>query len=379
MIKKIISSSPILYFLILPFIFWPQFPDPYELPKFLIFILSINIITGLYFWGILTQNLPKVKKNKIFPLLLAFLLILFLSSLLNGLPAVSLLGQYYRYQGLITYLGYLLFFLLFSHLQTTSLKPESLGKIIGLGGLLVAAAIILQGIALKIFHLPVYHYNGRLTGFFGNPNFAAGFLSLSFVYHAYSPLPRLNKKITWPLFFLAVWLTGSRSGLLAFLVGTFLSCLKPNKKTLGLALIGLVLLCLTLIPTRAISPFENRPLIWQKAIQAGLKKPLFGWGPDNFAAAFQSVLTSQDFDLKNIRVDKAHNEILEVFVASGFVGLGVYLLILKETCQALWRRREELWPKTNFIALTTYFLLGQLNVLNINESLFFYLILSTSL
>lgn len=127
-----------------------------------------------------------------------------------------------------------------------------------------------------------------------------------------------------------------------------------------------------LLPQRQASSFDSRNIIWAKGIEAGSTKPILGWGLENFELAFKSTLKPAEFDLKNIRVDKAHNEFLEIFVNSGAVGLTLYigLVIL-----ALIRLR---YNHQVMLGLIGYLIVASLNVVNINEYLFFYLALGLS-
>ncbi|MFH1561410.1 MAG: O-antigen ligase family protein [Patescibacteria group bacterium] len=373
MLKKLLLLTPVFYFIVLPLVFCPIFYDRYELPKVIAFISVTTVLTGCVF-TILSPKLNNVKFNILSVLLLVFSASLTTSSLLNFRQEVFL-GQYYRYQGLVTLIAYLAFVWLFKQaLDHVNLKL--VGRIVAIGGTINALLILTQAIAFKILGLPIYQYNGRMTGLLGNPNFAGGFLVLSFVYsYFYLPTkPPWIRIIFYCLFFLAILATGSRSAILALLVTTILVFWKNRKLVVALGVTTLVT-GLLLVSYRP-SLIESRPIIWQKAIEAGVKKPIFGWGLENFDQAFQSVLKTNDFNLKDIRVDKAHNEFLEILVAGGLVGLSLYLALIGTTFNRLWQKRKEKWARVNLITLTAYLILGSLNVLNVTEYLFFYLILA---
>ena len=94
------------------------------------------------------------------------------------------------------------------------------------------------------------------------------------------------------------------------------------------------------------------------------KKPLFGWGPENFEIGFASVLNDKDFDLKNIRVDRSHNIILDIAANTGIVGLIVWgwLLII-------------LFKKSGifFYPLLSFLIIANFNVISLNSWILFYL------
>ena len=76
--------------------------------------------------------------------------------------------------------------------------------------------------------------------------------------------------------------------------------------------------------------FDIRKIVWEGAVKLGLKYPLFGTGVETFAYSYYFVrpqehnLTSEWDFLYN----KAHNEYLNYFATTGFVGIGMYLLLI---------------------------------------------------
>lgn len=82
---------------------------------------------------------------------------------------------------------------------------------------------------------------------------------------------------------------------------------------------------------------EKRLLIWQVAIEQGLKRPFFGYGLESFRSVYAEYFaqgTTQDdkafINRKNLVVDRAHNYLLDLFVYSGVVGVAAWggLIIL---------------------------------------------------
>ncbi len=362
-------------FLLLPFITFKQSYDAFEYPKVILFVILMNMIMAVKFWPLVRGAKKYFKLNLIDKLLLLLTVLLLISWGVNGFPGVSFWGQYYRYEGLITLWSYLVFYFLISRLA----KTEIIHGFIVAGGIVSSVYVAISGVLFQVFHRPVYTFNGRAAATFGNPNFAAGFLSLSFPYLLFHPKIRpVFKIIMTPFFLLALILTQSRSGLLAFSVVLMLLLIKKFKY-------GLVVTIPILIVTAGIifkiiprySPFNNQVVVWQKSILAIKQKPLFGWGVERFDIAFQkSLVPSKDFDLYHIRVDKAHNEVLEYGVSGGITTMVVYLFLLGVCLINLYKKRHMWWAWTNLSALVAYFVLSQLNVLNITEYIFFYFILA---
>jgi O-antigen ligase len=87
----------------------------------------------------------------------------------------------------------------------------------------------------------------------------------------------------------------------------------------------------SLISTTGITESGDiRKIVWQGAINLGLKYPLFGSGVETFAYSYYFVrpkehnLTSEWDFIYN----KAHNEYLNYFATTGFIGLVAYLIVI---------------------------------------------------
>lgn len=364
-------------FLFLPLITFRPSYDAFEYPKVILFVIIMNTTLAIMFWQFIYGFKKHFQLNKIDKLLLLLFAMLLISWGVNQFPEVSFWGQYYRYEGLITIGAYLIFYYLMSRLA----KMEIIHLFVVGSGVFFSFYVLISGILFNVFHQPVYTFNGRAAGTFGNPNFAAGFLALSFPYLIYHPkIKPIFKIIMTPIFLAALLFTQSRSGLLAFL--TVLLLLLIRKYKYGLALIiPIIILSLILIfkIIPRFSPFNNQLVIWQKSLVAISKKPWFGWGVERFDVAFyKSLIPNKDFDLYHIRVDKAHNEILEYAVTGGITTMIVYLLLVITCIKNLLKQKQTLWYWTNLSALAAYLVLSQLNVLNITEYIFFYLILAVA-
>lgn len=166
--------------------------------------------------------------------------------------------------------------------------------------------------------------------------------------------------------------------LLAFGVIFILFLIKKYKYSLIVALpIFLLMLCLIAKTIPRYSSFNSQPVIWGKAVSAIVNRPVFGWGIENFETAFRKTLVSnKDFDLYNIRVDKAHNEILEYGVSGGVPAIIIYVAILVICGVKLFKNKKDHWNWTYISVLLAYIVLSQLNVVNITEYIYFYLILA---
>ena len=334
------------------------YSESFELIKVLGLVFSANLLVAI--WLIISHYKIYYKWSMSDKLMTGLVVWLGITSLLGVDFKNSFFGQYYRYQGLITLFAYLEIYWIVSK----SKFDLSLNKIISISGAINSTYIIGQYLLINFWHQDVYNFYGRMTANLGNPNFAGAFIALASAFNS-----------NWwleILYLLAIWLTGSRSALLGFgliLAGKIFFKIKSRKIKIGL-MAGTVLGLLIFFPQRQMSDFDNRLTIWQKGAEAVLIRPVFGWGVENFSVAFQSRLTNLDFDLKNIRVDKAHNEFLEMAVAGGIPALIIYIAILV----TLWNGIIKTRNITLGLCLAGFMVISFLNVMNVNSYLFFYLI-----
>ncbi|MBP9814632.1 O-antigen ligase family protein [Candidatus Woesebacteria bacterium] len=218
-----------------------------------------------------------------------------------------------------------------------------------------------------------------MTATLGNPNFTGAYLTMCFPF-AYLLLgsKSVTKAVIIFLFGIAILLTQSRGSMGVFLFIVVLMALPYRHFPLvlfGSITIGAVLIFGILY--RQPSLFDNRLLIWQRGIEAFRQKPIFGWGLENFDAAFQSTLSNKpyDYDLREIRVDKAHNEFIEVAVASGIFSLITYISLLIVSLRTLLRRRDQLLVRMSLFSFVAFIFLSSVNVVSISAYYVFYIIL----
>lgn len=373
----IISYILGLYFVALPWITWKWSYDAYEYPKVVLFVITINLIMSVKIFSSVRRGGEKFRIKVIDWVLLIWFGLQMLMWGLNGFSEKTLWGQYYRYQGLVTMLAYIDFYFLASRFGSNKI----LHGLISLGAIVNGFYILLWGVLFNFFHLPVYTFNGRAAGNFGNPNFAAGYLSIALPYLLVQPKIKRWQKICLVLVFLgALMFTQSRSGILAFLLVNVLYWLRETKQKMAAIIptliIGLAALWF-LIPR--YSPFSNQLTVWGKAATAISQRPFIGYGLERFEVGFKNTLIpNKDFDLYNVRFDKAHNEILEQGVAGGTITMLLYIFLIIIAIKLLRKAEQSPWTEANLLAMVAFLVVSQLNVLNINEYLFFYLIIAAA-
>ncbi len=344
-------------FCILPIIWVPYFQEPFELPKVLAFI-SITLIYLGYCVASIPLHIGYVKKYRLDILLLIFLVLNLVSNYINGALSLGWWGQFYRYEGTATLLGLFSIYWLSSRINV---KHNRINFYILWGGVINILWLLGQNFM---------GISGRLSGNLGNPNFTGGFIALTAV--------GITNVYLWPVFVIGILFTGSWTAAIGLAVVFAMRYFRNSIWVFVLLFITIILGISIFMPIRPVSHFDSRVAIWNKAIMAINEKPILGWGRENFETAFKANLGSKDFDLKNIRVDKAHNETLEVMTATGIVGVIIYYWIIFEAGLALWKQRWNKYAYTNLVALVAFVVMSQFNVLNITEYIFLYFTLGTA-
>jgi len=366
-------------FFILPLVLFPspsqEVTRVFFLNRWVELLLLISLI--LFF---ITKK--KLKFSIFFAFLLVFFLIAFLTSIFGFDFRKSFWGNYFRADGLFTYLHLLILLLIFSVFWENSWKKNLIYSI-NLGSILASLLFL----ANKVI--------GNKLGLssFSQPILLSGYLLVTFPFLFYL-FKKQNQKIYRVVLALlmfiqvtAICLTGALGGIIGlsiFFLITVLELHKKNKKII-LAGIGIFLSLIimyvvaTRIKNKSNFVAESRERIFTKLILGWTKKPLLGYGWANVDYAFEAVDWPMRFS-KDVYVDKAHSMILEVLVTTGILGLITYLLLLVISFKRLIKKlkkekRDKFWVKTLIMIFLLYVFHSQTNVISIAEEAVFWFIL----
>lgn len=328
--------------LILPFLHSSFLPNSYEFPKFLFFVIAVQALVIFFL-------VPKlfVKGIHFFsPNLLDILVFSFTAALLiadiGGIdPRISLLGSVYRHQGFVLSLSFFFFYALLRSLT----KPEGnwLVRFFFKGIIISTFFLCLTPFvqALVYYLLPqsgIPTYQGRIVGTMGNPNFLGGYLAmilpfvllanLKTMFHISKIQTFFLKRILILLIIAVILLSDSRSAQIAagvVLLGSFvyvnIQSVLWQRIIMGILLtLSLVIFSNQELIMKRDSIWDNRSLIWSKGVEGLVKRPMLGYGQENFELVFPKE--------RHMKVDNAHNIFLEIAVSSGIIGLGLFLTIL---------------------------------------------------
>lgn len=345
---------------------------------------------------------------------LGFGIVNIISDVFGVNPMVSIFGNAFRHQGLITLLsGIIIFSLLRSPLLFKKLLPVFRKTIIA-SALIISSIAILQAVQVNVFkNFTIPTYNGRIVGTFGNPNFLGSYLTVLLPFALWYK-QKINKLLRLTIvltIIIAIFYTDSRAAYIAlaflFLVYALYLLSKSNlSKSIIWSSVILVFLGLfaflnlfvyksvifndsapvikergcpeswpvkyplkiitdirSLIPNfKREAPCDNRFLIWAVGLEALIKRPVIGYGQDNFE---QAILAGRMH-----LVDNAHNIFLETAISSGLLGLLFYLLIIFYALR-----------KASFdikMSLLAFIIIGQFNPLSIAQISLFWILIGFS-
>lgn len=344
-----------------PLIFWPWAKIPYEIPRVWFVnrwmeILGLAAVIGLFGKKPLAVN-SKID-GKLLGLTIGFFLWAAAASVLGADLQKSIWGNYYRGDGLFT-LAHLVGLFLFTALFWRQSWQKPTFQIIAAGSLATGGLVIM----------------GRTT--FGQPNFLAGYLTITLPF-VWETLRNKWSKIAVILPIAAIGLTKSWGGFIDIMIFFLYLAAKKLSRPIQLtaaSALGIMMILAAIYwqavwsrpyPSRQFVP-ESRERIIRSVLNGAWQRPLTGWGWANVDYAFEANPWPMKFR-PDIYLDKAHGAILEVFVATGGVGLAIYLLLIGRAARL--SRRTAV-----FLPLVLYLFYSQTNITSIAAEIIFWLTL----
>jgi len=372
--RAIFYSLLVLTFL-LPLIYSPYSYSYFEMPK--LFLLRTITIISLTAWiiKIIVDGKIELKKTLIGPFWLLFLVTACIATTQSINQHISIYGELYRYEGLLTLANYaLLFFIVHNYFDSKQTKQTWLNCLMG-SALIVSLLSIFQRFGLIIAVTPDA-FDSRSFATFGNPLYLGAFLTLSIPLAASYLLIKIEEEnesesnfllsgwfwiitILIALQTIALLTTFSRGAWLGLCIGFIVFVLLSRKNIISyyrqlvpsLAVIliitslifGLISLSTnshrinSSISKRALSTFEitegtsgNRLYIWKMSLPMISGKPFFGYGLDSYGIVFQKFRPPDWYKkiTEQAVPDKAHNDLLQLAVDQGISGLIAYFALI---------------------------------------------------
>lgn len=345
----------LLFFL--PFVIFPIGSSQFEVPKVILAQILIELLVVV---RVLQHDAPKLLRTS-----MAGYLALFAISLLGLIffrTEVSFFGNTYRLQGIFLFWHLLLFSIFAAKdvLRHASAFLLLLFLIVQLGGDFVFGA----------------NDVGRSFGLLGEPNSLAAAAVFAFPILF---IKKNKKKLTYLCLLLIVVvlvISGSRSGVMAFLVQCFflVAAWRFPKRYGIVTLSAILLIILTLFtPFLASNAHESRVEIWYAAMLSFLHNPVIGGGFGNIDTLLHKESLMFASYISERYVDSSHNIFLDILIQSGLVGMGAFLYLLGRSFITFFFQRDTVAlclllgfitvlsfnPVSVWILLVFWYLLGQ--------------------
>lgn len=338
---------------LLPFI---RFAGSYEGPKVFWLWIGGFVLAVQWFFRVRSRVPSFTAEGRWF---MAWVGVLLVSSIAGIHPVDSVIGGGYRHQGV-------LFFL------TLWLLGETLGQISqrsrNVLAIILGIAPVLQSVLLVVQRFG--QMSLRPAGTFGEPNSAAGFLSLGLFWIYRLPVSGVLRTVFLIMTVCGILATGSRTGLAAaFVVISGIGSAELRKSSqVNVGRHRTVLLAGTIVfgailgailgysfAVRPQSLYENRPLFWRMGLDAVMRQPL-GYGAESGETVFRETFARHDIDLWDFVIDRAHNIFLDIAMWSGLPGLAVFGIWLSRiaTNRRNTHEPDRIWPILGWLTFALF-------------------------
>jgi len=395
-LSHIISSEHLFFytlslgFFILPLVYWPWSSLPYEIPRVWFFSRWVEALFLLGIFSLKDIENKHFQRGLLITLLL-FLVTAILASFLGVDFPKSIVGNYFRGDGLVT-LFHLAGFALLMALYFKDEWKREVSRAIVLGAFLTSIVTIILAIRLYIFgDNTVLHWpDGSLGGSFGNSNFLGGYLAVSFAFliYVFSLSKKIMARIWWGgcggVIFAALLITQSWGSMVAFLLAIFVYIFfylgRRMRLVVGLSILLLGAVSAFIFFSKVIDPTvfvaESRPRIVVKTLLGVGQRPILGYGWANVDYAFEKVPWPYPVRF-DVYVDKAHSTLLEVLATSGIVGFLLYLFLCVMVIKVLWRKSA--YYRLLLVVFIVYLFHAQTNIISIGEEVFFWFVIGVAM
>jgi len=293
------------------------------------------------------------------------------STVFSVSPRVSVHGDFLREEGVFTLLAYVVLTGIFSHLVESESRLRLLIKGLLVSSALVALYAVVQytGFNPTEHFIPLYRLKEhRVDSTMGNPNFLGKFmvLVLPLFMACFLGATKRRAKLLLAsgtvLCFAALVFSFTRASWIGFFISLLILLIlsradvsQKDKRTITAVVVCALVFTLAvgmlvslksekyrgafygLIRDKAAG-FTNvkegmgvatRLFVWKKSFSLIAGRPLIGYGPDTHEMVMKdiSLRYSRKFN-DSVRVDRAHNNYLDITISQGLFGLGAYLSIV---------------------------------------------------
>lgn len=319
--------------------------------------------------------------------------------------SVAIMGNKYRYEGLLAYIIYILLFM--SSLYFIKVY-KYISHILCISGTIMSIYAVFQYYGIDPLRIRMFDGEKSIdmVATIGNRNFLSSYLLL-FLILSIGIYIFKNKKIFSmysSIIFAGVLATYTRSGWLSLVICCIigLSFVFRNKDRMKRSLIIVMIFFVVFsvmevtgkggfifraksIVEDAIDKSEEsgsgRLLIWSITMDAIKKNPIIGTGLDTL----QSRLLKDNFEgytyyvnTKKAGIDKAHNEFLEYWACGGILTLISYVALIGVILTKLFKSREDDGCKIYFLMILGYVIQSFFNISVIGVAPLYWILLGAA-
>jgi O-antigen ligase/tetratricopeptide (TPR) repeat protein len=346
--NRIIEVGWLVLVITLPLCIAPWGRNPFELPKSLLLWTVVAVMGAAWLAGQGASDTRGASESKVhsklFFLALATLAVLLLSTRLSVNPLVSAQGSYDRMQGIVTQLCCLTLFLLVAvHVRQLD-QARRIFAAIAWGSVPVVIYGLIQLAGLDPLDWRVE--GSPVTSTLGRGNFMGAYLVFALPLTLTSAW--LAPRGRWRTVCLvlagaqAVCLiaTTAQAAWLGALAAAGVLILAQawdrghRRPVVAGVIVGVLGLLIGLIALAAVPELEGslgaRVTIWHATRSLIAARPILGHGLDTFSQTFTRVFPPELVYLQGraVRVDRAHNSILDTLASIGVVGLLAYAALV---------------------------------------------------
>jgi O-antigen ligase len=356
-----------------PVVFATVAADPFSLPKFQL-LAACTVVAGAATGAWWLSTSPRVVGHLPGGPAVAVLLgWTALATIWSRAPAVSVLGQYRRLDGLVPLLlSVAMAWMVSTSIRERAGRSQQLAVALAVSTVPAVAYVALQANGADPFNW--LDADGQAIdlpyGLLGNSNFSGAHLAIALpaavaLWRWTAGWARVGAATVALAAAAGTWLTESRGGMLAALVGVAAAwLLRPDllPRRLGqvvvlgaaAALVGTVLTVASgstswagpaadLHLLRSVT-LEQRAELWRGALGVIADEPVLGSGPDTMLDAFPPHRSREAARIAELNVDAAHNVFLHRAAGAGLPALAAYLVVVVAALRRAWSRRATADP-----------------------------------
>ncbi len=412
----------VLFYLVIAALFTPFLVNihsyfPFIVTKATVFRLIVEAMLVCWVLWLVSKKRSHITLSPLAKAVIIYGVILLISAFFGVDTHFSLFSGNERADGVLGLAHFILFFLIIATAFDWKEIEKVLKAQLGIGVLYSFIALLAYS---GVGAITSRFTSDRLAGYTGNPSFFATYLIFNAflaLYFYFRQFQEDNKIFNWwllPFAFQSVliFVTATRGGMLGYfaallLVGGGIVLGLKDKQyqllrrlTVAILLIGVVFAGLT-YSLRDTSFVQNNiglkrftsislksPTAVSRILSAGtawrsfLQKPLIGWGPENYEAAYVTNFNPKVIEYLpgDFYFDRAHNKPMEVLATTGILGFLSYLSIFGIALYSLNKlRKKKEWflPSLALGGLLVGYFVQNIFLFDFHESyLMFYLSLA---